>query len=70
MPSHHKHWSIRALPRVTSKKSPNVSKSCPNGISLEKWKILTKRLQKIPKDEGNLCKIIVATGFVQLPKVQ
>ena len=38
-------------------------------ISLEKWKILT-HLQKLPKNVGNLGKIIVATGFEKLPKVQ
>ena len=35
-------------------------------ISLEKWKILTP-LQKLPKYMG---KLIVATGFEKLPKVQ
>ena len=38
-------------------------------ISLEKWKILT-HLQKLPKNVGNLGKIVVATGFEKLPKVQ
>ena len=38
-------------------------------ISLENWKILT-RLQKLPKNVDNLAKIIVATGFEKLPKVQ
>ena len=38
-------------------------------ISLAKWKILTT-LQKLPKHVGNLGKIIVATGFEKLPKVQ
>ena len=38
-------------------------------ISLEKWMILTP-LQKFPNNEGNLGKIIVATGFEWLPKVQ
>ena len=38
-------------------------------ISLEKWKIFTP-LQKLPKNVGNLGKIIVATGFEKLPKVQ
>ena len=37
-------------------------------ISVEKWKILPP-LQKLPKS-GNLGKIIVATGFKKLPKVQ
>ena len=38
-------------------------------ISLEKWKILT-HLQKLLNNEGYLGKIIVATGFKKLPKVQ
>ena len=38
-------------------------------ISLEKWKILTP-LQKLPINEGDLGKIIVATGFEWLPKGQ
>ena len=38
-------------------------------ISLEKWKILTP-LQKLPKNVGNLGKIIVATGFEKLSKMQ
>ena len=38
-------------------------------ISLEKWMILTT-LQKLPNNVGNLGKIIVATGFEWLPKVQ
>ena len=38
-------------------------------ISLEKWKILTP-LQKLPNNVGNLGKIIVATSFEWLPKVQ
>ena len=38
-------------------------------ISLEKLKILT-HLQKLLKYVGDLGKIIVATGFEKLPKVQ
>ena len=38
-------------------------------ISLEKLKILTP-LQKLPKNVWDLCKVIVATGFEKLPKVQ
>ena len=38
---------------VTSKKSPNVYKSCPKMISLEKLKILT-HLQKLSKNVGDL----------------
>ena len=54
---------------MTSKKSPNLYKSCPKLISLEKLKILTT-FQKLPKTVGDLGKIIVATGFEKLPKVQ
>ena len=52
---------------VTSKNSPNVYKSCPKIISLEKLKILTP-LQKLPKNVGDLGKLIVATVFEKLPK--
>ena len=38
-------------------------------ISLEKLKILTPLL-KLPKNVGDLGKIIVAKGFKKLPKVQ
>ena len=38
-------------------------------ISLEKWYILT-RLQKMPKNVGDLGKFIVAKRFKKLPKVQ
>ena len=38
-------------------------------IPLEKWKILT-HLQNLPKNVGDLGKIIDATGFERLPKVQ
>ena len=38
-------------------------------ISLEKWYILTP-LQKLPKNVGNLGKLIFAKGFNKLPKVQ
>ena len=38
-------------------------------ISVEKWKILTP-LQKLPKNVGDLGKLIVAKGFEKLPKVQ
>ena len=38
-------------------------------ISLEKLKILIT-LQELPKNVGNLGKIIVAKGFEKLPKVQ
>ena len=51
------------------KKLPNVYKSCPKMISLEKLKILTP-FQKLPKNVGYLGKLIVAKGFEKLPKVQ
>ena len=54
---------------VTSKKSPNVYKSCPKIISLVKIIILTL-LQKLPKNVRYLSKLIVAKGFEKLPKVQ
>ena len=38
-------------------------------ISLEKLKILTS-LQKLPKNMGDLDKIMVSKGFEKLPKVQ
>ena len=38
-------------------------------ISLENWKILTP-LQKLPKNVGDLGKLIVAKGFKNFPKVQ
>ena len=37
-------------------------------ISAEKWKIL-QPLPKLPKNVGNLGKIIVATGFKKLPNL-
>ena len=54
---------------VISKKSPNVYKSCPKIISLEKLKILTP-LRKLRKNVGDLGKLIVAKWFNKLPKVQ
>ena len=38
-------------------------------ISLEKWKILTP-LQNLPRNEGDLGKLIAAKGFKKLLKVQ
>ena len=54
---------------MTSKKLPNVQKSCPKLISLEKIKILTP-LQKLLKNVGDLGKLIVVKGFEKLPKSQ
>ena len=47
----------------------NCQKSCPKMISLEKLKILTP-LQKLPKNVGDLGKLIVAKCFEKLLKVQ
>ena len=44
---------------ATREKSPNVHKSCPNIISLEKFKILAPT-QKLPKSVGDFGKLIVA----------
>ena len=38
-------------------------------ISVQKLKVLTP-LQKLPKNVGDLGKLIVAKGFKNLPKVQ
>ena len=38
-------------------------------ISIEKWYILAP-LQKLPKNVGDLGKLVVAKGFKKLPKVQ
>ena len=54
---------------VTSKKSPNVYKSCPKMISPEKLKAFTPS-QKLPKYVGDLGKLIVVKCFEKLPKVQ
>ena len=52
---------------VTSKKSPNVYKSYPKLISLEKKKDFDK---KLPKNVRDLGKLFVAQGFEKLPKNQ
>ena len=46
-----------------------IAKSCPKMISIEKWIILTP-LPKLTYNVGDLVKIIVATSFEWLPKVQ
>ena len=61
--------SLKPITSVARKKLPNVYKSCPKMISLEKLKILTP-LQKLPKTVRDLGKLIVAKGFKKLPKVQ
>ena len=52
---------------VTRWKLPNVYKNCPKMISLEKWYILTP-LQKMPKNVGDLGKLIVAEALKSCPK--
>ena len=51
---------------VTRKKSPIFYKICPKMISLEKLKILPS-LHKLPKNVGDLGKLIVAKCFRKLP---
>ena len=64
------HWKLmQGSEQCDQKKIANFYKSCPKMISLEKWMILTP-LQKLPNNVCNLGKIIVATGFELLPKVQ
>ena len=58
-----------AADQCDQKKSPNVYKSYPKLIALEKLKILTLFI-KLPKNVGDLGKLIVAKGFKKLPKVQ
>ena len=58
------------LTSVTRKKSPNVCKSCPKMISLEEKLMILTTLQKLPKNVGDLGKLIIAKGFEKLPKVQ
>ena len=60
-----KRW--HPLGQCSQKILPNLYESCPKMISLEKWMILTP-LQKLPVNEGNLGKIIVATSFECLSK--
>ena len=64
-----KKHSLESLQAVWPEKLPNVYKSCLKIISVEKWYILTPK-QKMPKNVGDLDKIIVAKGFKRLPKVQ
>ena len=56
------------LSNVIRKKSPNVYKSCQKIVALEKLKILTP-LQKLPKNMGDLGKLIVANGFEKPKKL-
>ena len=51
------------------KKIAKYLSKLPKMISLQKWLILT-HLQKLPKNVGDLGKLIVAKGFKKLSKVQ
>ena len=59
----------RLVSSVTRIKLPNVYISCPKMISQQKLKLLTP-LQKLPKNEEDFGKIVVAKGFKKLLKVQ
>ena len=65
---HPSQW--RGQDQGDQKKSPNVYKSCPKMIPLVKWYILTPLQKKLPKNVGDLGKLIVSKGFKKLPKVQ
>ena len=58
----HYRLQVQQPTSVTRKISPNVYKSWPKMISLEKGYILTP-LQKVPKNVADLGKLIVAKGF-------
>ena len=58
-PNTHVHCNLSPLTSATREKSPNVHKSCPKMISLEKLKILAPT-QKLPTTVGDLGKLIVA----------
>ena len=53
----------------TRKKSPNVYKKLPKNDFTRKM-IDFNTLQKLPKNVGDLGKLIIAKGFEKLPKVQ
>ena len=57
------------LVQCDQKKIAKCLSSCPKMISLEKLNILTP-LQNVPKNVGDLDKLIVAKGFKKLSKVQ
>ena len=54
---------------VWPEKIANSIKKVPKNYIIEKWYILTP-LQKLPKNVGDLRKLIVAKGFKHLPKFQ
>ena len=66
------HWTtiLDAVGASVTRKNRQMSlKKWPKMILLKNWKILTP-LQKLPRNMGNLGKLIVVTGFGKLPKVQ
>ena len=66
----HRYLLGKRMPQsVRKEKMPNVYKSCPKMMALEKLKILT-HLQKLPKNVGDLGKSFAAKGFEKLRKVQ
>ena len=66
----HRNYAFWCLLAVWPEKNrPNVYKCCPKIISLEKWNILTP-LQKMPKNVGDLDKLIAAKSFKKLPNIQ
>ena len=60
---------LRCICSDTKTELINIYKTCSKIISLEKLKILTP-LQKLPKNVGDLGKLIVVKGFENLPNVQ
>ena len=59
--------SDEVVGQCDQEKVAKCQQSCPKMISLEKLKILTP-LQNLPKNVGDLGKLIVATGFESSPK--
>ena len=72
IPIDHKTWKhqrqlLICYNQCDQKKLPNVYKSCLKMFSLEKN--LTP-LKILPKNVGDLGKLIIAKGFIKLPKIQ
>ena len=63
-------WSIKIFYKKKLAMASVTRKNRQMSIKVaQKWKILTP-LQKLPKNVGHLGKLIVATGYEKLPKVQ
>ena len=60
---------FQLLPVWPEKNHQMCIKVAPKMISLEKWKISTP-LQNLPKNVGDLGKVIVSKGFKKMLKVQ